>query len=394
MSPDPSDFALSRRRVLSSAAAVGTLSAAGCTTTLPPLGQRVRFGRIDFPPSEPPTYRTWVPTRPSPDDDAPVRSALPGRLPTGSLGRGLFVAPSDYFGTDFETYDRAVAVAGAYVFEGDTDPETVAAALDGTGYDPAGRYEGYDLYDRTDTPRMVAATDGAVLWAAGPHRRRAIERVADTGSGRRSRRHETDDDFAAITDAAGANGFVAIDGLEIGLDATSDALTTATTHAYRDSTAYFRSQYRFETEAAVPDPRQVRRELRAEETAVRADAADVRVEGRRLAVEIRSEREPVGWRTPQITWGADHDADAGTVTLRHEAGDAVDADDVAVTVREVGTDPGLLGTPEGRQFADASDTVAPGDSLTRSVGDTTRSVYVTFRPTEKRSSRLFTYELP
>lgn len=391
--------ALSRRRVLSSIATVGTLSAAGCTTTLPPLGQRVRFGRIDFPPSQQPAYRRWVPAAsaaPGRSADAPVRAARPGTLPGGSLGRGLFVAPPDYFGTDFEEYDRAVATAGAYVFEGSTDPETVGDALDGTGYEYVGSYGGYDLYNRTDVPRTVAATDGAVLWASGDDRRRSIEAVADAGAGRVPRRHETDDAFATITDAAGANGFDAIDGLEIGLEAGADALATATAHTYRGSTGFFRSQYLFETEAEVPQPRRIRRELRAEETAVRADAADVRVEGRRLVVEFRTEGDDVdvGWRTPQITWGADHDPDAETVTLRHEAGDSVDAETVVVTVRNEGSDSGLLDSPEGRQFTDEYDTVGPGDSLSVPVDDSTRSVYVTFRPTEQRSNRLFTYQLP
>lgn len=394
----PAD-ALSRRQVLSSVAAAGTLSVAGCTTTLPPLGQRVRFGRIDFPASGDPTYRRWVPTRSAVPDrhaDTLVRAALPGMLPGGSLGRGLFVAPPDYLGTAFEAYDRAVAVAGAYAFEGPTDPETVADALDGTGYDRIGSYEEYDLYDRTDVPRTVAATDGAVLWASGEDRRRSIETVADVGAGRIPRRHATDEDFAAITDAAGANGFNTINGLELGLEATADALTTATTHTYRESTGYFRSQYLFETADDVPERRQVRRELRAEETAVRADAADVRVEGRRLVVELRTGGSEVeaGWRTPQITWGTEYDSDGGTVELRHEAGDSVDADTVVVTVRNEGADPGLLDSPEGRQFTDEYDTVGPGDSLSVSVDDSTRSVYVTFRPTEQRSSRLFTYELP
>jgi len=391
----PAD-ALSRRRVLSSVVAAGAISVAGCTTTLPPLGQRVRFGRIDFPPSDPPAYRRWIPTRSALPEDhaAATHAARPGTLPPGTIGRGLFVGPSDYLGTDFDEYERAVAAGGAFVFEGSTGPDVVADALDGTGYEPAGSYESYTLYDRDDTSRAVAVTDGAVIWAQGENRHRSIEVAADVGAGRIDRRHETDDDFAAMTNAMGTNDFDIIDGLDLGLESTADALVTGTSHAYREDTAYFRSQHLFESAESVPEE-SIKRELRASETAVRAEAVDVRTEGRRVIIETRTDGSDIGvdWRTPQITWGADHDPDSGTVTLRHEAGHPVDAEALVVSKRETGASNSGFPEADGRQFAEAYDTVEPGDTLEVTVGESTVSVFVSFRPSEHRTSRLLTYNL-
>jgi hypothetical protein len=54
-----------RRGVLRRTAAgigIGALSAsAGCLATLPPLGQRVSYGRVDAPAGDEATYATWVP---------------------------------------------------------------------------------------------------------------------------------------------------------------------------------------------------------------------------------------------------------------------------------------------------------------------------------------------
>jgi len=61
-----------------------------------------------------------------------------------------------------------------------------------------------------------------------------------------------------------------------------------------------------------------------------AETPDVGVDARFARVEARvplapdRDREPIR-DPPQVTWGASFDADAGTVTIRHEAGEEVDA---------------------------------------------------------------------
>lgn len=387
----------SRRRVLSSIAAAGALSLAGCTTTLPPLGQRVRFGRVDFPASDPPAYRSWVPAPSArPDGGSSVlHTGRPGSLPPSSFGRVHLATLPDWLGTPLESMERAIDVRPAYVFEGSIDPGTVADALDGTGYARAGRYEGYELYSRDDVPRTVAVRDGAAVWAAGDRGGAWIEAVVDTKAGRLDRRHDVDDAFDAITTAVGANHFDVFDGLTVVSGPTADALSTSFSHAYDDDVLYAQSQYLFGTSEDVPE-RGLRRELRASELAVDADAVDIRTEGRRAIVELRLDSPAEGgdWRTPLITWGAAYDADDGTVTLRHEAGEPVDADQLRVYTGQTGGSPGFPGDPAERQFRDEHGTVAPDDALEIAVGEDVASVSIRFQPTEDRGSTLFRYELP
>lgn len=388
----------SRRRLLSSVAAAGAVALAGCTGTLPPLGQRVRFGRIDVPDPGPPAYREWVPAASAlPDSvaDAPIHVGRPADLPPSSLGYGLLVGRADWFGVAPDAFDRVVDVGGAAAFVGPVDPDTVADALADTGYEPAGTDEGHDRYARDDARRVVAAGDGVVVMGRGEAADEAVEAVVDAGADRADSRHEADDAFAAITDAAGETGFVAVDGLELGLEATADAAIAAMSHAYRDDAMYVRAQYLFADAGDVPE-RRIRRELRASETAVEADAADVRTDGRLATVELRldyaDELDAPG--PPLVTWGASHDPGSGVVTLRHEAGESVDADRLDVSVRGEDGESGLLDEPDGRQFADAYDAVEPGDALEVPVAPGDHTVRIVFRPGDRSASVVFAYEIP
>ena len=396
MAPSTTDASTSRRRLLSSAAAVGGLALSGCTSTLPPLGQRVRFGRVDVPPADPPEYRRWIPAAsalPEGTTDT-VHAGRPPGLPQSSLGRGLFVATADWLGTAFESYDLAVDIGRTLVLEGQTDPGTVAEALAGTGYAAAGSYEGYDLYTREDAPRTVAAGDGAAVMATGASGRDLVVAVVDAHDGRLQRRHETDAEFAAITDATGATDFDIVGGLRMVPEATSEAVTSSTSHAYAEEATYVRSQYIFESADAVPEER-IRRELRASKAAVRADAVDMWTDGRRAIVDLRSDSPArTDFRTPLITWGAAHNPEDRTVTLRHEAGETVDADALVVDVRAEDDNSGILDAPEGKQFADAHETVGPSDSLTVPVDPDDGAVHVRYRPVEDRSNTLFSYRIP
>lgn len=386
----------SRRRVLSSIAAAGALSLAGCTTTLPPLGQRVRFGRVDFPEADPPAYRSWIPApsvRPDGESSA-LHTGRPGSLPPSSFGRVHLATLPDWLGTPLESYERAIDVRPAYVVEGPTDPATVAEALDETGYSRAGTYDGYELYARDDVPRTVAVGDGAAVWVRGERGAAWVEAVVDAHEGRVPRRHDVDDAFAAITAAVGEHHFDVVDGLDVVPGPTGDALSTSYSHAYDGDVLYVQSQYLYRTGDDVPE-RRIRRELRANELAVDADAVDVRTEGRRAIVELRLD-SPSGagdWRTPLITWGGSYDDVAGTVTLRHEAGDSVEADRVRVYAGGADGSAGFPGNPAERQFGDEYGTVEPGDALDVQV-DEAASVSIRFQPTEDRGSTLFRFELP
>ena len=70
MPPDPHcDSPVSRRdllRTAGTALAAGASATAGCMATLPPLGQRIRFGRVDTPAKGDGVYRDWIPPRSTP----------------------------------------------------------------------------------------------------------------------------------------------------------------------------------------------------------------------------------------------------------------------------------------------------------------------------------------
>lgn len=389
----------SRRSCLASFGAGATVALSGCIETLPPLGQQIRFGRIDVPEPAPQDYRTWIPAPSAlPDgygaidtEEVPIHAGQP-RASRESGYSGLHhSAEPDWLGTPYRNYERAINVGRTFVFEGDTGPDVVADAVDDTGYEPAGTYEGYDLYERSDGPRTIAVADRAVCWTRGDRGRAVIEAVIDARAGHIDRRHEVDERFEAMTEAVGLTDFVAIDGLHITLDAVADALTTGMSITYRAGTRYTRSQALFEESEDVPE-RRIRRELRANETATAADAVDVRTEGRRAIVEVQIDDDRAGdeRHVPQITWGVSHDPDHETVTLRHEAGETVAADELEVSVwrRHAANDDG---EPEPR-FSDHYEQVGPGDTLDVPAGWRTTSVAIEYR-TPERAVRLFSYDL-
>jgi hypothetical protein len=383
-----------RRRVLAAAAAGGA-AVAGCTSTLPPLGQRVRFGRIDVPSPGPPDYRRWVPAAPALPDSAPtgVQSVDPGALPGGSIGRGLFASRLDWLGTPFESFELAVNVGSAVALEGPTNPATVAGALETTGYTPAGEYEGYDLYTRLDVPRTIAAGDGAAVIAYGETRRKTIRALVDARDGRVGRRHETDDAFATLSGEAGLADFTVFDSLGIVERSVSGALLSSTSLAYADEASYFQYQYLFPRAASVPR-RGIRRELRASEIALDADAVDIRSAGRRAVVDVRTDPPTETRPAPVVTWGVDYDAREPSVTIGHEAGTPVNAAALSVRIGTVDEVSGLPDDPDGPQFSEEYDVVEPGDTLRLPADEDDELLRVQYRHADQRTSALLSYNLP
>ena len=382
-----------RRDVL--AAVAGSGAVAGCTSTLPPLGQRVRFGRVDVPSPGPPGYRPWIPAASALPGGTPaaVQSVDPAALPAGGIGRGLFATRLDWLGTPFESFELAVNVGSAIVLEGPTDPATVAGAVGATTYTSAGEYEGYDLYTRLDVPRTIAAGDGAAVVAYGETRRETVQALVDARDGRVGRRHETDDAFATLSGEAGLADFTVFDSLGIVERSVSEALLSSTALEYTDEASYFQYQYLFPRPADVPR-RAIRRELRASETALDADAVDVRSAGRRAVVDLRTD-PPTGSRAaPVVTWGVDYDARASSVTLRHEAGTPIDAAELIVRVGTVEEVDGLPDDLDDPQFSDEYDVVEPGDSLRLPAGGDDELVRIEYRHADRRTSVLLSYNLP
>ncbi len=394
-----------RRRLLKRAGAgLAAAGTAGCVETLPPLGQRVRYGRVDLPErsAEPgdPVYRRWLPAASAlPDDfdadsdEEPLDPGWVNHVEPGALDRDFdgdgranrlahtFQVPHlDYFGVGYETFDRVANLHGfgtTFVLEGDFDPGAVGTTLADSGYAAAGSYGSYDVFDRDGGRRTAAVGDGAVVWANHARSRAIVEAVVDAERGAIARHHETSESFALATERVGARAWTWMDGLgmQFGGEAHHAMSTTM------DDEAVYTVFHQLYPPGEVVSERTVRDVLAGETRALEAGAVDVRVDGRVATVELRRPHAAVddpyeGVDVPQVTWGATLDdggptedgegetGDGERVTIRHEAGDAVPAATLAFFFEDPDVeDRQDRRSPTDRQFADVTDTVRPGDAI-------------------------------
>lgn len=341
MNPTDEPSRPSRRSFLRASAAAATAlttSVAGCSS-LPPLGTRLSYGRVDVPEVGPPEYRRWLPAQSVVEtgDDWVITYAEPG--PFDSPVPEEFVtrrahqrAEQDHFGIGYENYDSLTVTNLATVIEAEFTADEVAATLAETGYKPDGSYRDYDLYARTDVPRRAAVRDGVIVWtSANRHDVPDLEATVDAGAGRVERYHEVDDVFASVTEAVGASRFLYVGGSHPGLD---PALSDLGADAFRidGDAAYHLLMERYPPEVDPSGDRikdaleDQRHQLTSE-----AETSDVGIDGRFATVAARVPLAPDREQTsshhpPQVTWGGSFDADARRVTLRHEVGEHVDAD--------------------------------------------------------------------
>jgi hypothetical protein len=358
-----------RREVLQ--LGVGTVAAAslsGCSSALPPLGSQLDFGRVDVPDADDPTYRQWLPTpsvaatdrehynvlfrRPSAIDYvAPVRFAVPKK----SLLTDL-----DYVGVDYADYDRLLATPFGIVLEGGFDAATVTDTLADTGYAPDGSYREFDLFARSDDPRTVAVGDDTVVYASDRlHRAADIRALVDAKAGRVERYHEADDRFARASEAIGESRMVEF-------LRPDDARTWLKAEGFRfdGETAYHVVKHLYPDDEPVPTDRLKQRSVQKTLLTREVDAFHYAERGQTATVSGRippgegldPETEPY---PPHATWGGTVDPDTGAVTLRHEAGTAVDAARLRYELR--GPDGS---TVQGGAPWSGTETVEPGDTTT------------------------------
>lgn len=398
------------RRSGAVALTVGLASAAGCTEALPPLGQRIQYGRVDVPretarsPGESaPAYWRWIPAASTlPDDLDPgfLNYATPSNLGADVVGFDsrephFFQKPYlDYFGVDYDDYEQVIGMHGldtTYVLAGAFDAATVDETLTGSGYIESGSYGEYALYTREDSPRTAAVTDGAIVWAHHEQSTAIVEAVVDAGHGDAERHHTTDEAFALATDAVGSRPWVFAGGL--GIDPIDDAQFVAMAYTFDAENVYYVHTTVYPPGTALTE-RDVKDYLTEHGRGMDAWAVDIRIEGRILTVEmgIPPENRPKqydGVTVPQITWGVDHAGDE--LTVRHEAGDTTRAE--SITLHAHGSDGGRSALDT--QFADSSDTVEPGDSITVSVPSETTEVTGEFSPLDvARAAQFPLYTLP
>lgn len=385
-----------RRAVLRSLGGLGVAGVAGlagCAGLPNPFGSEgTSFTDLSAPEDPPPDYREWLPAPTALPGGYSLQVATPARI--GRLGDAvpstfgwhgrLIGAELDYVGVGFENYEWAVSAGSGTVAAADVDREAVAATLADTGYEPAGEHRGVDLYAREDGPRTVGVGEGHLLFArewSGSGQEDAeplapdavVRRFTDAGRGERPRIHEVDPVFARLSSAfgtppvglvqpGGTGTFFAHPG-DRGWGLSVDGAASGWT--FDADAAYLRTVLALGTDNPAATQR-IRNRVESSESFDPYRTAEVRTEGRLGYVLARvgddrydrlfggSERPDY----PQITWGYDHDPDAGTITVTHEAGTTAPGESLVVST--VGG--------ERRSFGDEHRTVGPGDSLTVRAG--------------------------
>jgi hypothetical protein len=380
-------------------------SSAGCLSLLPPVGQQIRYGRVDVPAptNAEPVYRKWLPADAAiPDleytdgvDDLNWIYVTPGNLGKEQLGGefriGIDVVQSSlsYFGTPLDAHDHLVGVGTlGSVVESNVDRSQTASTLRSSGFESMGSYHGYELFDRTDIPRTVAVADDAVVQSRGEKRHAKAETLIDAGDGRIDRYHETSESFAAFSDSVGAYPTIMSAFVPGIVDA--DAESTAMLYTFDEQAAYFVHRYSF-PEGETPARLAIKRGLddhlpRARE----AWSVDIEIDDPEVSIQMRVEQGQFGSdfspeAVPFVTWGVDESPE--TITVRHEAGDSVPIEKIDIEPRDA-----LRVSPSG-------DTLGPGDtleferaSLATDRGERPyRDIDIVYQFSNQSSAMLFTY---
>lgn len=395
-----------RRRFLtaSGTALLGvTVGSAGCLSTLPPLGQKIRYGRVDVPESAPPSYRRWLPATSAlqpyyeREPDTHVMYGIPGAMgeelldqPVG-ITQAFHVGQTDYVGIDYSTFDGALTNDATFVGEKTVDRTVVEATLGETRYERTDSYHGYDLYTRSDAPRALAVGDEAIVNARADTLEAARGRVTttiDAAAGRIERRHEVDPDFESITDLTGARPFTwsAAPGIEVG-----ESLTGMTSASFDSDSVYFIWDQVYASPEETPSESEIKDHLEGENRPQQSMQTDIEVDGRFLSIEMRQSAEKFRnsastHTSPHITWGVDYDDDAGRLTFHHEVGEPVPAAQLRIHPEY-----GYEGDPP---FERIDGDFGPGDSITLDLtADAERHYRIQWdAPDGGSSSALFSYD--
>lgn len=387
------DTTSTRRALLRASGTAAATATAGCFGTLPPLGADHDFGRVDTPSTADPTYRTWVP-EPSAfagvDDDGPLNSyatvvrptAFPGG-PSGPTVHANYAAMKqcrlDHVGvqwgdyrTVLEYFPKGSDQEPLFLVDADVDPSAVGATLSATGYERSNPIDGFETYDRADGDRVVAVGDSKLVFAAGPHARDHARTVVDALRGRLRPYHAVDDEFDRLSRWAGAGPltefsvptFDLAEEVEatrkvLSIRPTGDAVYVALGLAFPDGDTPSEKRLR-RAYSSIAGQENVSMQVSVEDGLGLVERRQPR--GSFLKATAMRDGGEIRW--PQATWRTEFDRDAETVTFTHLGGDPVDAANVRAVLYRDGLD-----AERDSQFADETDAVTRGDSLTVDVSD-------------------------
>jgi hypothetical protein len=369
-----------RRDVLRSgagalAAGVATLTA-GCASGLPPLGTERRFGRVDAPPADPPSYRRWLPA-PSAVDGERAHYPVLVRRPTAlaypapvrfTTPRKRLLADLDHFGVGYAGFDRLVHTEFGTVLEGGFEASAVADALVASGYRREGETRGHDAFARDDVARRAVVTDRAVVWSSERvHASPDVAALLDAGEGRVRRYHDASEAVERLGDVIGESRMV-----EVVPPSAERPWTKCEGFRFDGNTAYHVVAFLYPEGETVPEDRLRRRSKRGTVLTREVENSEVSVDGRLVTIEGSvppsegvqpSAIDPP--YPPQVTWGVEREA--GRVTLRHEAGTPTPASALAF---QFGVDAAAaeLTLAESRPLPTDADELRPGDAVPIDVG--------------------------
>lgn len=399
-------------RATAGALGAGTAALAGCMSTLPPLGRRVRYGRVDTPQRQEPVYGDWLPApgeleHASDDHVDPLSTAMyttPGNLGRTTIGTDLSLGASllrsrlDYLGVGFENFEWALGLGPGIVLAGDVPVDTVDETLTGSVYEPAGEHLDFELYRRRDRDRVVAVSGTHLVCGFGDLAVETVRTVAEVGRGRRDRAVDADDDAALFVDAVGASPFTWYEPDVLGLDSPdgqdagpiAEPVASAHSYLFTGRAMFFLSDALFQP-GEVPPRAAVRDVLESQSRALQSGGVDITRTDRLLTVEMRIDAVDVNTDAsqlvvPQVTWSADSDPATGILTVTHHAGDPVDVGSLRVQFDD---------GPASDRLEPTTETIEPGDEFTvdASGRETDRVRIYTSTADDRRQSILFTTRL-
>jgi|GEM_PF-4585798 len=388
----------SRRSILraSGAAIAAATSLSGCLSAVPLLDGRSYGGDVDLPPGGSSSFRDWIPA----DGVRGIESIgapwvfMPGRDGSEHLPRPMGLARSfltpivDYLGIGVGGYDLALLTGDSVVLQGPVDPEAVGETLLDSGYEAAGRYRDFDLYERFDGPRTCAVRSGTAIWADDANHRERVRAHADAGAGEVERRHDTTPAYGRLAEHVGARSAILFQNYGAG-QVVQDARAGANGFDVHEQGLY-RLAAAVVAPGADPSRRDIRQRFSAAAASEDVDAIEVTIDERVVIMvartpldALRSTMDPDRSFPPQVTWGVETEPER--YLLRHEAGNSVDGSHLELR-GAAGEEHSFVSGGEG--------IVEPGDTLTVERGAVGPEFRLVWSGETDESVELFEYRDP
>jgi hypothetical protein len=269
------------------------------------------------------------------------------------------------------------------------DADKINQTIPKTSYEQFDEYNGYDIYKRDDMRRTVGIGTERIIYSGfGSDPVDEIKRLIDVGTGRAQRWHETNEDLARIIETAGAAPVTHVGGTRTeinGQQADFEGLTINTDDSYvyprwlllfPDGVNITRSEIEnhIAKSASALDPTRI--DIKQTGQLVSLLAKIQPEEFRTISSDIPFNHMAIGesenvYQREFITWGFSHDAENDVVTVKHEAGDSINASRLTLYIVDTtAKNAEERYTEATEQFADTYEVVQPGDTTQVEVNTT------------------------